>query len=43
MKKGNAGPDSLFEPVKLGRFSLPNRLVMAPLTLATARERADGT
>ncbi|MGD8533205.1 MAG: alkene reductase [Gammaproteobacteria bacterium] len=38
MKKGNAGPDSLFEPVKLGRFSLPNRLVMAPLTRCRSQQ-----
>ena len=38
MKKGNAGPDNLFEPVKLGRFSLPNRLVMAPLTRCRSQQ-----
>jgi N-ethylmaleimide reductase len=30
--------DSLFEPVRLGRYDLPHRMVMAPLTRSRARQ-----
>src|ERR1700749_3923764 len=37
-----AGPsrpiELLFQPVKVGRFTLPNRIVMAPLTRSRARQ-----
>lgn len=38
MEKENAGLQSLFEPVKLGRLALPNRLVMAPLTRCRSQQ-----
>ena len=38
MKKENAGLESLFDPVKLGRLALPNRLVMAPLTRCRSQQ-----
>ena len=30
--------DPLFEPVRLGRYDLPHRMVMAPLTRSRARQ-----
>lgn len=40
-ERSAATPTDLFEPVQLGRYSLSNRIVMAPLT--RSRANADGT
>src|SRR5215470_6159845 len=34
----NVPGERLFEPTRLGRYSLPNRIVMAPLTRSRARQ-----